>query len=296
MSGGIARGIVRPLVSAVVSYVVPSSGSDPAPLDAYQGMIEAVYSLRLELSSARGRPLIQVRRSSDGALSDIGHDANGDLDVQSLLDHCGAGDGFVSTWYEQKSNTRHSTQSTNSNQVKIVSSGSVLSGVDCTGSKFFDLPSGLFESVDSPANFGALIWMNRTDGQPNRDPFGFQSSSGVRIFSPADDGANTYTARAVNDAGSEQSTSAITYTPGVFQLYGHTLNRSSGLLKAYLNGSTQSTNAAGAFTQAFTGGRLGFAPFNGGLDGLISAAIFTSDISDFDTLEAAWRSVGAPSH
>jgi hypothetical protein len=42
------------------------------------------------------------------------------------LNHCGAGDGFVKTWYDQSSNGNDATQATAINQPQIVSSGSVI--------------------------------------------------------------------------------------------------------------------------------------------------------------------------
>lgn len=68
--------------------------------------------------------LIKVRRSSDNAELDIGI-VDGSLDEQSLLTFCGAGDGFVSVWYDQSGNGKHATQATTSLQPIIVSSGVV---------------------------------------------------------------------------------------------------------------------------------------------------------------------------
>jgi hypothetical protein len=42
------------------------------------------------------------------------------------LNHCGAGDGFVKTWYDQSGNGYDATQSTAINQPQIVSAGSVI--------------------------------------------------------------------------------------------------------------------------------------------------------------------------
>ena len=68
---------------------------------------------------------MEVRRSSDNALQDIGFDANGDLDTASLLSFVGAGDGFVRTWYDQSGNVNNFQQTTTSNQPQIVASGVV---------------------------------------------------------------------------------------------------------------------------------------------------------------------------
>ena len=43
-----------------------------------------------------------------------------------MLTFCGAGNGFVTTWYDQSGNAKNITQTTAANQPQIVSSGSVL--------------------------------------------------------------------------------------------------------------------------------------------------------------------------
>jgi hypothetical protein len=93
-------------------------------LDTYSGSAVA-YSLR-KLRAAYTGNLIRVRRSSDNAEQDIGYNSNNDLDTASLLTFCGAGNGFVTTWYDQSGNINHSTQATAVNQAQIVSSGALI--------------------------------------------------------------------------------------------------------------------------------------------------------------------------
>lgn len=93
-------------------------------LDTYSGAA-AAYSLR-RLSSTYTGNLIRVRRSSDNAEQNIGYDSNNVLDTASLLTFCGAGNGFVTTWYDQSGNANNATQSTAVNQPQIVSSGAIL--------------------------------------------------------------------------------------------------------------------------------------------------------------------------
>ena len=68
--------------------------------------------------------LIKVRRSSDNTEQDIGV-VNGSLDEDSLLSFCGAGNGFISVWYDQSGNAKHATQTNTSLQPIIVSNGVV---------------------------------------------------------------------------------------------------------------------------------------------------------------------------
>jgi hypothetical protein len=79
------------------------------------------YSLR-KLRTAYSGNAIRVRRSSDNAEQDIGFVGN-NLDTASLLTFCGAGNGFVTTWYDQSGNARNATQTTAINQPRIVNAG-----------------------------------------------------------------------------------------------------------------------------------------------------------------------------
>ena len=81
------------------------------------------YSLR-KLRSGQ-TIAIRVQRSSDNAEQDIGFVGN-ELDTASLLSFCGAGNGFVTTWYDQSGNGYNATQTTQANQPQIVSSGVVI--------------------------------------------------------------------------------------------------------------------------------------------------------------------------
>ena len=92
-------------------------------LDEYPGAA-AAYSLR-QLSSTYAGSAIRVRRSSDNAEQDIGFVSN-ELDTASLLSFVGAGNGFVTTWYDQSGNSDDATQSTAAAQPQVVSSGSLI--------------------------------------------------------------------------------------------------------------------------------------------------------------------------
>jgi len=103
-----------------------STGITPQPallLDTYPNATVA-YSLR-QLRTAYTGAAIRVRRSSDNAEQDIGF-VNGNLDTSSLLTFCGAGNGFITTWYDQSGNANNSTQATATSQAQIVSSGAVI--------------------------------------------------------------------------------------------------------------------------------------------------------------------------
>jgi hypothetical protein len=92
-------------------------------LDVYPNA-SAAYSLR-KLREAYTGNCIEVRRSSDNALQNIGF-VNNELDTTSLLSFVGAGNGFISTWYDQSGSGRHATQTTNGSQPQIVAFGALL--------------------------------------------------------------------------------------------------------------------------------------------------------------------------
>jgi hypothetical protein len=116
--------------------------NDDPLLDLYPNAA-AAYSLRL-LNSNHGGAAIQVRRSSDNVVANIGFTSNGGLDTSALLAHCGSGDGFVTTWYDQSGNGRNATQATAANQPQIVSSGSVLTLNSKPSLQFDGTNDGLF--------------------------------------------------------------------------------------------------------------------------------------------------------
>ena len=68
---------------------------------------------------------IRVRRS-DNQESDIGFDANGDLDTTALLNFVGSGDGFVAKWYDQSGNNDYAYNNTATSQPRIVIAGVVV--------------------------------------------------------------------------------------------------------------------------------------------------------------------------
>jgi hypothetical protein len=123
--------------------ILARSESTPAfsfLLDTYSGA-SAAYSLR-QLRSAYTGDAIRVRRSSDNAEQNIGF-VNNVLDTASLLTFCGAGNGFVTTWYDQSGNAKNTTQTTAINQPRIVNAGSI----DLVNSKPAILADGINDNL-----------------------------------------------------------------------------------------------------------------------------------------------------
>lgn len=105
--------------------VQPSVPAFTGLLDTYTGAAVA-YSAARRLATAYTGSLIRVRRSSDNAEQDIGYDGSNVLDESALTTFVGAGNGFVTTWYDQSGNSKNAIQTTAILQPKIVSSGSVI--------------------------------------------------------------------------------------------------------------------------------------------------------------------------
>lgn len=152
----------------------------PLLLNAYPGAAIA-YSLRLLNENYDGFA-IRVRRSSDNTEQNIGFNANGDLDTSSLISFCGAGNGLVTTWYDQSGNSRNLTQSTAASQPQIVSNGSVIlqnskptidfsSDVMSTSvfSSIISQPNTYFITVNKSNHTGYLFDSNTVNRQAQGD-------------------------------------------------------------------------------------------------------------------------------
>ena len=109
---------------------------------------EGLYSLR-KLGNQPNA--IRVRRASDNATQDIGF-SGGALDESSLQTFCTGTDGFVTTWYDQSGNGNHFTQTTNSRQPQIVSSGNVIKESNEPALYFNGTSTGLMSSLGSEFN------------------------------------------------------------------------------------------------------------------------------------------------
>lgn len=102
--------------------MMTGGGGLPLLLDLYPGASVA-YSLR-QLSSSYTGSAIRVRRSSDNTEQDINF-IGGVLDTSALLTFCGAGNGFITRWYDQSGNLKDNIQSSLSAQPRIVLAGNL---------------------------------------------------------------------------------------------------------------------------------------------------------------------------
>lgn len=124
----------------------------------------AAYSLR-KLRSGYTGAAIQVRRSSDNAVQNIGFDSNGGLDTTALTTFVGTGNtGFVTTWYDQSGNNNHATQSTTANQPVIFSAGAIISE-NTKPSIYFNNGNTVCLNLTSTINTNpfTILWVSKKD-------------------------------------------------------------------------------------------------------------------------------------
>jgi len=108
--------------TALPCEIVPPEPVALQLLTEYPGAA-AAYSVRL-LSSTYTGAALRVRRSSDNTEQDIGFSGL-NLDTTSLSAFVGAGNGFVTKWYDQSGNSYDFIQNTAAQQFKIVNSGTI---------------------------------------------------------------------------------------------------------------------------------------------------------------------------
>jgi hypothetical protein len=125
----------------------------------------AAYSLR-KLRTAYTGSAIRVRRSSDNTETDIGFVSN-QLDTAAITTFVGAGNGFVTIWYDQSGNSQNQIQNTAGNQPQLVANGSVILlntkpsfNINIAGtstSQFMSTSTALFNSIQT-----TIIAVNRS--------------------------------------------------------------------------------------------------------------------------------------
>jgi len=117
-----------------IAAQILSRSSNLCPLDSFPFPPGVALSTR-RLRSAYSGPCLQVRRSTNGDITEIGFDGLS-LDIAGLLAFCAGGDGFVRGWYDRSPRSLHAWQTATDNQPMIVTSGAFLGGVVLDGKTF----------------------------------------------------------------------------------------------------------------------------------------------------------------
>jgi len=162
-------------------------------LDRYKNNVVMGFSYYKLFSSYTGY-CVKVRRSSDDATQDFGF-VDGYLDTASILAFCGAGSGYVHTWYNQYAAGNDAIQTTLANQPRIVNSGAFeVNGIYFGGSNNLDVSTyTVIDSVITPPlsyyinykpNSGSgYIFLKADDAGSNKQiGFSDQSASNVGQF------------------------------------------------------------------------------------------------------------------
>jgi len=236
----------------------------------------AAYSLRSFDSSADPN-VVNVRRSSDNATQDF---KASEITDGTLATWVGSGnDGFIATWYDQSSNSENATQTTASQQPKIVSSGTVVlenskPAIDFDGSDDELVLANAILSTSSTRNYSAVFTTS--------DDEGLVVGGDHRSF------LNTY-GNAIYIAGSEIKAKALQNGNGVLLESGVTPNGTflataeiiSGSSALYVNGVQKATDADAPQNHVYTTQIGGGQYTNNNLDGTIQEiVIYDTDQSD----------------
>lgn len=143
----------RLYITFLPTYVAPVIPT-PYFTDIFNTPSVACSFRKLSPDSVYSGAAFRVRRSIDNAEQDINFlssEANALINETALTDFVGAGDGFITTWYDQSGNARNATQTSASLQYRIVNAGTVdktggqVSAIK-TSAQYMDIPS--FNHVD----------------------------------------------------------------------------------------------------------------------------------------------------
>jgi hypothetical protein len=247
-----------------------SNSNTITPIAAFTGLLDTYsgaavgYSLR-KLRSAYTGNSIRVRRSSDNAEQDFGFVANV-LDTASLLTFCGAGNGFVTTWYDQSGNANNATQSTVARQAQIVSSGAVITDPNTTkiSTTWTDDCYVITNGINPNTRYLSMGVLNRTSSGNIITSIGVAATfGGVNGQQPF-----VWFPAAGNSVRSDMSTAVIHGTDSRTGAFVATsLKDASNVKRIYLNGSqlaTTGTEASQAGSNMDRFGQSGATLFMGG--------------------------------
>ncbi len=234
--------------------LMPKTAQFTGLLDTYSGASVA-YSLR-KLRSAYSGNCIRVRRSSDNTEQDFGF-VNNILDTASLLTFVGAGNGFVTTWYDQSGNANNAVQTTAVNQPQIVTSG-VVNKTNSKTSMLLDGTNDQFTLTSiinvSSSNYNSFV--GKRDASSRR-LFGLSSDAGAGQYLWALYNDNKYYLQAKSTQ--YQASSSTDSTTSQLLLTG--LN-DAGTMSMFKNGNTIASSATN-FSITMNASTIGVYSFTG---------------------------------
>jgi hypothetical protein len=236
--------------------LMPKTPAFTGLLDTYSGASVA-YSFR-RLSSSYTGAAIRVRRSSDNAEQDFGF-VNNVLDTASLLTFCGAGNGFVTTWYDQSGNTKNIIQTSAVNQPRIVSSG-VLQTDGSKPTIYFDglndnlanasVPLNTYISLYlvSKATTAKPFFIEHSENANNGNGFAHYGSIAA-AWNFARSSLFNYAVGTSNWAGSLRILSTLIYNSTIRNYYKNSIVQSNGTTVGSLLSNTSLTTSLNIFSR-----------------------------------------------
>lgn len=225
----------------------PTAAAATLLLDAIGTGASAAWSLR-KLRSAYAGSAIKIRRPSDSTTQDIGFSGE-DFDAASAISFCGAGDGFIDTWYDQSGNARNLTQATAGNQPKIISAGALITTFSAKGSISFDATNDFLSGAAISNYITAAAYTHLTAGRATAGTNGGTPYNEKCFFV---DNAGGYFCCATNSASGVQfyHYDGAVKTASVAQSYPFSaviLGKYDGTnIKGYVGGGSGASVAAGS--------------------------------------------------
>ena len=110
----------QPTSGLLYDYGSATGGTDAAAAYSVRQLSDkAVLCMRIRRDMGAGNP-------GDDDETNIGFDANGDLDTQAIADFCGTGTGWVTRWWDQSVNSNHAEQDGQGSQAQIYNGTAVV--------------------------------------------------------------------------------------------------------------------------------------------------------------------------
>ena len=166
--------------------ILAQSVTPAYPLDDYPGA-EAAYSLR-ELSSAwEGLAVVRVRRTGDNAESDFTAAELTDGTLDTWVAAGGAGEGRVTTWYDQSGNGKDAVQTVSAAAQPYITSGGTINLQEGTPSIDFSAGNVYLEHSDGtynpqPNSVSVVFSINNTGTQIIYDGAGAVSANRQQLW------------------------------------------------------------------------------------------------------------------